>query len=320
MTDPLSAAARALLGSFRRQRPLRGGSRLVTIFGDAIAPRGGAITLGSLIALAAPFGLNQRLVRTAMARLAGEGWLENRMAGRRSEYRLSRGGRERFFVATRQIYGVPQQKWPGSWTMIIVPPAARAIRQAAREALGWAGFGEPTPGLFAHPLMTVAEVEQLIRGTAELTGVVVLTTGASPAASHRQLVALGWDSAELAQRYRRFIRQFEPALSALRGRGRPAALPSFIVRTLLVHEYRKIHLRDPMLPPELLPVDWVGSDAYRLCRAVYARVAARAEQYLDTQATTLHGQLPSAGAELYGRFGGLAIVGPGTVKGLRGKS
>src|SRR2546430_16693793 len=32
------------------------------------------------------------------------------------------------------------------------------------------------------------------------------------------------------------------------------ALPiSFIIRTLLIHEYRKIHLRDPLLPPALLP-------------------------------------------------------------------
>ena len=73
--DPATAAAQ-LVARYRRQRPLRGGSLIVTIFGDAIMPRGGAVTLGSLISLAAPFGLNERLVRTAAARLAKEGWLE----------------------------------------------------------------------------------------------------------------------------------------------------------------------------------------------------------------------------------------------------
>jgi hypothetical protein len=46
--DPSTVAAE-LIKRFRRQRPLRGGSLLVTIFGDSIMPRGGAIALGSLI-------------------------------------------------------------------------------------------------------------------------------------------------------------------------------------------------------------------------------------------------------------------------------
>ena len=55
MTDHASTAAAELVARFRRQRPLRGGSLIVTMFGDSIMPRGGAIALGSLIALAAPF-------------------------------------------------------------------------------------------------------------------------------------------------------------------------------------------------------------------------------------------------------------------------
>src|SRR5438552_9201353 len=70
---PVPAAVRALLRRWRAQHPLRSGSLLVTIFGDAIAPRGAAVTLGSLIRLAAPFGLTERLVRTSVARLARQG-------------------------------------------------------------------------------------------------------------------------------------------------------------------------------------------------------------------------------------------------------
>ncbi|HTL93821.1 MAG TPA: hypothetical protein VL176_15820, partial [Steroidobacteraceae bacterium] len=98
-------AVRALLQHFQAQRPLRAGSLLISIFGDAIAPRGGAVTLGSLIRLAAPFGLAERAVRTAVARLARDGWLASRRAGRRSEYRLTRSGAERFAEATQRIYG-----------------------------------------------------------------------------------------------------------------------------------------------------------------------------------------------------------------------
>src|SRR5690349_12667309 len=66
-TAPPAAPVHALLRHFQAQRPLRAGSGLITIFGDAIAPRGGAVTLGSLIRLAAPFGLAERAVRTSVA-------------------------------------------------------------------------------------------------------------------------------------------------------------------------------------------------------------------------------------------------------------
>ena len=89
MVEDSSRVAAELVERFRRQRPLRAGSLIVTIFGDSIVPRGGAIALGSLIRLGAPFGLNERLIRTSTARLAHEGWVEARRVGKRSEYRLS---------------------------------------------------------------------------------------------------------------------------------------------------------------------------------------------------------------------------------------
>src|SRR5436853_7888344 len=102
---PLPAPVRALLRNFRAQRPLRGGSLLITVFGDSIAPRGGAVTLNSLIRLTAPFGLTERLMRTAVERLARVCWLARKRSGGRSEYRLTRGGGERFAEATQRIYG-----------------------------------------------------------------------------------------------------------------------------------------------------------------------------------------------------------------------
>src|SRR5580692_7258974 len=150
MTSPASttataattaAAAAELVARYRRQRPLRGGSLIVTLFGDSIMPRGGAVALGSLIALAAPFGLNERLVRTATARLAKDGWLEGRRAGKLSEYRLSHDGRERFAEATKRIYSEPDSAWSGRWTVIVLPPMRAAERREVREELVWRGFG-----------------------------------------------------------------------------------------------------------------------------------------------------------------------------------
>jgi phenylacetic acid degradation operon negative regulatory protein len=303
----LTSVTAALLARFRRQRPLRGGSLLVTLFGDAIAPRGGAVALSSLIRLAAPFGLNERLVRTAMTRLTNDGWFTIRRLGRLSEYRLSKNGQQRFAAATRHIYGIPDLPWQRHWTLVLLPPGRAPQRQAARDALHWAGFGEPVPGLFAHP--APAALEPLLLRTPALRTAIILTTAAGPADTHRKLAELGWDLNDLTQRYRRFLSRFEPVRQAL-STNDPPPLASYVIRTLLIHEYRKIHLRDPLLPFELLPPDWIGLEAYALCRSLYGRVVAPAEQYLSDNAATIEGPLPQAYATLRSRFGGSAIIRP----------
>src|SRR6266567_4018068 len=81
--------------------PLKAKSVVVTVWGDAIAPHGGAVWLSGLIRLLAPLGLNERLVRTSVYRLVQEGWLTARQDGRRSLYRLTAAGLQRFEHAYR---------------------------------------------------------------------------------------------------------------------------------------------------------------------------------------------------------------------------
>ena len=205
----LTPAAARLVAHYRRQRPLRAGSLIVTLFGDSIMPRGGAIALGSLIRLAAPFGLNERLVRTAAARLAEQGWLETRRFGRQSEYRLSASGRERFVEATRRIYGEPSP-WSGRWTLIVLAGGAAAQRQRRRTELTFQGYGELAPGVFAHP---VAKADD---GAPADPGSLVFEAAFEDPSAAARLVKRGWDLEELAAGYRRFARRFLPASEAAR--------------------------------------------------------------------------------------------------------
>src|SRR5450432_2022004 len=176
----------ALLRHFRAQRPLRGGSLIITVFGDAIAPRGGAVTLGSLIRLAQPFGLTERLVRTSVALLAREDWLVARRHGRRAEYRLSAGGAARFEQATARIYGPAPQDWSGQWTLLLLPGAS--ARRHLREELRWLGFGELRSGLSAHPAVTPEQARAALHSVAPLTAALILSSTAADAVTDRDLL------------------------------------------------------------------------------------------------------------------------------------
>jgi phenylacetic acid degradation operon negative regulatory protein len=304
MPQSLITAAAALVVRFRRQRPLRGGSLIVTIFGDSIMPRGGAIALGSLIRIAAPFGLNERLVRTATARLAKEGWLEGRLAGNRSEYRLSAGGRVRFAEATRRIYDVPPD-WSGRWTLVILPPLRAADRRRLREELTWNGFGEIAAGVFAHPEARARDFSVESKTESLLSKTLIFNAILEEDTAIARLVDLGWDLQELGRRYQEFVTRFERVRAALKSRGAEDPQANFVARTLLIHDYRRLHLRDPLLPPRLLQDDWPGARAAELCREIYSRVFAASEQYLSSVVVRLEGALPPPDRSVMQRFGGI---------------
>jgi phenylacetic acid degradation operon negative regulatory protein len=300
-------AAAELLARFRRQRPLRGGSLIITLFGDSLLPRGGAAALGSLIELAEPFGLNERLVRTAAARLAKEGWLEGRRTGKLSEYRLSKHGRERFAEATKRIYSAPDTEWSGRWTLIVVPPMRAAERKEVRDELIWRGFGEISTHVFAHPEFDPKDLRSKAYAAGLLAKTIVFDAVLAAEDAPQRLVSLGWDLDDLGSRYQRFAIRFGRVQSALERRGGADDATCFIVRTLLIHEYRRLHLRDPLLPQQLLRPNWPGAQAAALCRDIYSRVFARSENYLSRTAATLAGPLPAADASVLRRFGGLDI-------------
>jgi phenylacetic acid degradation operon negative regulatory protein len=345
MSDRLTQATNTLVEKFQRQRPVRSGSLLITLFGDSIAPRGGAVTLGSLIRLAESFGIPERGVRTSVGRLAQEGWLAFRRTGRQSEYFLTEHGRSRFAEATQRIYGEAPQSWDGHWTLLLVPPGPRARRERVREEMAWLGFGQVSAGVLAHPSRSVADTRSQL-GELKIDGRAVVMRAASDGPDADQvLLQAGWDLAELARAYQRFVTAFEPVKSALAGRSSSAAPAktiagrssgtapgktiagrssstapaktiagrssstapetAFVIRTLLIHEYRKIHLRDPLLPYSLLPEDWIGARAYELCRDLYRRVFSDAEAHVAAVASTLDGKLSAPLRETYKRFGGL---------------
>ncbi|MBT8078649.1 MAG: phenylacetic acid degradation operon negative regulatory protein PaaX [Gammaproteobacteria bacterium] len=300
-------AAARLVEDFRSRRPLRAGSLVISVFGDAIAPRGGAIWLGSLINLLQPFGINQRLVRTSVFRLAKEGWFDSEQIGRRSFYSLTPKGRARFQAASRRIYSEPRHDWQGTWNLVLLSGVDAQHRDAVRKELVWSGFAPFSANVLAHPSADMRAVEERLDG---LPGNDQLLIMRAEAMSNRQgylrrLVHESWALADLSSRYGEFLQRFRPVYQTLRRRRSPDPELAFRVRTLLIHEYRKILLRDPFLPDDLLPERWDGVAAYQLCRNLYNEVALPTEEYLTAEMETADGPLPPAGPDFFRRFGGL---------------
>jgi len=86
------------------------------------------------------------------------------------------------------------------------------------------------------------------------------------------------------------------------GRMRPAPAQAFAIRTLLVHAYRRVRLRDPQLPREVLADDWPGAEAYALSRAIHRATHDAAEAHLEATAALDVDDLPGIGIAYARRF------------------
>jgi phenylacetic acid degradation operon negative regulatory protein len=75
-----------------------------------------------------------------------------------------------------------------------------------------------------------------------------------------------------------------------------------MARILLIHHYRRVVLRDPLLPAELLPKNWPGREARALCGEIYRTLLPASERWLDAHAIDENGVLPAAGEALRHRF------------------
>lgn len=298
----------ALIDDFQQRRPIRAGSLIITVYGDAIVPRGGTVWLGSLSKLLEPIGINERLVRTSVYRLTRETWLQGEKVGRRSYYSLSGPGRRRFEQAFKRVYHGTQAPWSGHWTLVLLNQLDSARRQKVRDELEWLGFGHFVPGLLAHPTLNRSEAMAALQelGAADET-IVMQTEALEPLPSRplRLQVRESWNLDELAEHYQRFLNLFRPLWKALNEENHLDEEACFIARTLLIHEYRRVQLRDPQLPDELLPTAWEGRNAHQLCRNVYRIIYRRAENWLDRHLETAEGPLPAPGPSFYRRFGGL---------------
>ncbi len=302
----IESASQSLVAEFRSRTTLRAGSLITTVFGDAIAPRGGTVWLGSLIAAMRDFGVNERLVRTSVFRLVQDGWLQSRQIGRRSYYSLTEEGRERFEQATQKIYGQPAAAWDGEWTTVLLTGVEPATKDLVRKELGWIGFGSLSPNVLAHPTPDMAVLDLALERLGLGDELVVMTGHTVRNESGmRALVRDSWNLADIDERYANFVERFRPVLKAHGKDANVQRKSAFLVRTLLIQEYRKVLLRDPQLPAELLPASWHGTAAYQLCRNLYRAVYAAADDYLTETMETADGSLPPPAAAFMKRFGGL---------------
>ena len=301
-----------IIDDFIQTEALSGTSLIMTIFGDCIFHRGGIISLASLIQLMDVFGFNERSVRTAVFRLVQNGWLMSEKIGRTSYYRVTESSRQRFIMADQKIYSFQHTEWDQKWDLVLLSSVELENKLVLKKELEWLGFDNIATNVMAYPGCDHQKLQNLLLNLKMTDQVVVfkaetLQLWQESYPTVKRMVATNWPVQELHQRYEKFIADFREFFHMVEQEDELDPVQAFQLRILLIHQFRRILLKDPNLPFELLPSNWLSLNARNLSSNLYQTVVAAGDEFFMEIARTSEGSMPPVHPQFYKRFGGLRL-------------
>jgi phenylacetic acid degradation operon negative regulatory protein len=253
-------------------------SALFDLYGDYLRPRGGRAPVAAVVRLLAPLDLAGPAVRTAISRMARQGWLLPVRLPDGPGYQLTVKAVHRLDEAAARIYRTGRRAWDERFDLVVISlPERRAARSRITATLSYLGYGCLDPSTWVAP-RAAEEVDSLLKeaGVAYERFTATHRAGTSGAAA---LVARAWNLDELAGAYRRFVAEQEPVMAAVTARSGDQAC--YAARFRLVHAWRAFLFSDPQLPPALLPELWPGTAAAAFFDRHEARLRPAADRFVD---------------------------------------
>ena len=280
-------------------------SFVVTVFGDVISQHGGWVWLGSLINSLQPLGFSERLIRTSVYRLVQEDWLQGKKVGRKSFYAFTDSASKHYAKAERRIYSGNRRYSDDRWLIVLPCFVAEAKLNVFKRQLQWLGFSALTTGAYAHPSIDQTSLVETVSELNLNDSVIIFSSKTLDNWSDkvlRKLVFEKWTVEKLQSDYQSIINDYQARLLSLVKSKQLADQNSYLLRLLLIHEYRRVLLKDHELPENMLPENWIGYSVNQLVKDSYANLAKPSNRYITGQLESFDGLLSQADQTFTTRF------------------
>lgn len=291
--DPITAAIKTRLTALQASQHLSAWSLIVSFLGDAIGPRGGVVSASTLQTLMQRLGIGHGAVRTAVSRLAAEGWIERSREGRNSFYALSGDVGETVLSAERRIYAASSLLPADTPKSLVI--AADPLSDASLRDLEAVGALQLAPQV----VLCFTSATDLPAGLRLLGATVADAPVLIPGTAMIEQLAKARHVAEIEALRQAYL----PVSQALEQAPAPQPEDAMALRCLMIHEWRRLALRVLAVPADLVQANDPEPETRALVASIYARVLAPSEAWLDANATTPSGPLPPPDKRLAQRFG-----------------
>lgn len=258
-----------LIDGLHAKGRLRVWSIVITIFGDCVVPRGGTISATTLAAITSRLKVEPVALRSALSRLAKDGWINREKDGRYWFYSLTDEGIQSFGPATRRIYASQPPEMPESWQIAISAPISvkEKVRQLAQmEEAGFTSLDNriyigqsdtPINGVIGDPAVFRGKFVDLPSWLSTMVG------PPETAAAYEAIIE------KFGQISKLDLRHIDP-------------LDTVALRCLLIHQWRRAVLHHADLPLGFFPKDWPSEQARELVSGLYLALSPIADTWLDT--------------------------------------
>ena len=251
-------------------------SALFDLYGDHLLARGGSAPVAALIRLLAPLGVRAPAVRTAVSRMVNQGWLEPVELDAAPGYALTERARFRLDQAGSRIYRTDGRSWDGEWHVrVLAPIAERSRRERVRSQLRFLGMAPVSDSTWISPHPSV-EVDRLLLDE----GLAAICLTSSDIGPVQQLLG-AFDVDALGQDYDAWLDDAARLVGPAGSAGPVDEVTAYVVRSELVHSWRKFLFRDPGLPTSLLPTGWPGRRAAAFFDEHADRLLPAASRFID---------------------------------------
>lgn len=252
-------------------------SALFSILGELVMPYRQPVRTAALLYGLEGLGFGEAASRQAIARAGASGLISAERDGRETKWALTERSYELFREGANRVFPDISAigRWDGKWLVIIVPipESHRATRKKLYAALRWAGFGNPSAGIWVTPHVDRLPEAQSAIESLELSTNTISFIG-SPAAvgiPETDLVERSWDLDKVSRAYDELRERFATT-EQLTGK------EALIAHIELIDALRHTPYMDPQLPQELLP-DWPGFQVVARLQALRAERAPAAHAH-----------------------------------------
>ncbi len=240
-------------------------SIVISIFGELVQPRKQSISVQELLALTGHVDIEENALRTALSRLAKEGWVEREKQGRLAFYSLSETGKKTFLAASERIYNhsfeSPSSEWNLAFFKEPISTAKDPVPVGFTLSRQWQLINSEDVSKLGNNEVVLFPTEAVDVPDWALDKLVPETLNRQYSELLADLSHLNADSSA--------IRKLSP-LSAL------------VLRYLLIHAWRRLVLRHPLVPQGLLPPSWPGAMCHQALCELYPELVAQSEGWWET--------------------------------------
>lgn len=195
----------------------------------------------------------KKSVYNAVYEMLKTGYLEKIIKNGKPYLRITNRGQQAWqrdfsFLAMRDT------PWDGKWRLVIfdLPEDKKSIRESLRRKLYKLGFGQLQKSIYINPFDFVQDMAEFLENKHLLGYAFVLTAKHELMGNAQKLANRVWKLEKINREYKKILKELKRLKTINNEQKREVLLRR------LFFDLSDLLVRDPILPKELLPDDWLG--------------------------------------------------------------